>query len=587
MHNPRSAAFMSTLAEKKTAIFNAVKPIYADYKEIIEAWESVALTTHPIEEETGVMDTRSSSFTMVFMLLDYLIKEHNVDLSDIHTLVDRYERHILHIIEPYIQSDFPNIVKVSPSISVRKNEKLIQSLLKEDITQTGSSVLYHKLREAISMNQFNTDTTNIPTLAINEKTVQAIAQIFPKADRGMQMPEEEIEKWEGMMSEAVTKMDDLTADIFDIVSLLWLQRNHTESTFAGMIEFHSDDALELRQIQKRQNDRGIVNSYLKSDRDEVMKRIAALASIWVKLDDKNGIQFVDKRNPAASKDYQITDLKRLFMIDSVKFAYDKKTGEPIGIYSCKIRPGEILTYYLEGSEKSLGALSLKALQYNPVQQKYHKRLTRYLSWQWRIRQRKSDYERPYKIGGDKGLLSAIGLEPNTRFPTRTKESFENILDTLMADGIIDKWYYVSIDENEIGKRGWLDYWMQLQVIIVPPETFIAYSDEMTTLQANDFDKLAKAMKIGQPIKESKELIEDKTSIQMSFSLDNTNKPQNSDDLKITPEVIKTTRRKRGLSISLAAKQLEISHSTLSRFERGLITKPNKENLEKMKEWLSN
>jgi hypothetical protein len=51
--------------------------------------------------------------------------------------------------------------------------------------------------------------------------------------------------------------------------------------------------------------------------------------------------------------------------------------------------------------ENLGLLALKTLQHIPVKQKYHKRLARYLSWKWRIRQKKENYLTPYHIGGEK------------------------------------------------------------------------------------------------------------------------------------------------------------------------------------------
>lgn len=56
----------------------------------------------------------------------------------------------------------------------------------------------------------------------------------------------------------------------------------------------------------------------------------------------------------------------------------------------------------------------KALEYNSYRHKYHKRLIRYLTWQWRIRQMFSSLKRPYSIGGDKGLLAVMGINQNQK-----------------------------------------------------------------------------------------------------------------------------------------------------------------------------
>lgn len=56
--------------------------------------------------------------------------------------------------------------------------------------------------------------------------------------------------------------------------------------------------------------------------------------------------------------------------------------------------------------------------------------------------------------------------------------------------------------------------------------------------------------------------------------------------QVSPETINKERTDRGLSILEAAKEMGISHSTLSRYERNLIKRPYTVSLEKMKEWLN-
>lgn len=69
-----------------------------------------------------------------------------------------------------------------------------------------------------------------------------------------------------------------------------------------------------------------------------------------------------------------------------------------------VTPGSFLSKYLYGSEKPTGLLSKKALEYNSKQQRYHKRLTRYLCWRRRIQQLYQHLTHSYSIGGLKGLL---------------------------------------------------------------------------------------------------------------------------------------------------------------------------------------
>ncbi len=74
-----------------------------------------------------------------------------------------------------------------------------------------------------------------------------------------------------------------------------------------------------------------------------------------------------------------------------------------------------LSKYLYGSEKLVGLLSKKALEYNSKQQKYHKRLTRYLSWRWCIQQSYQHLTHSYGIGGSKGLLQVMEISMKRKF----------------------------------------------------------------------------------------------------------------------------------------------------------------------------
>ena len=245
----------------------------------------------------------------------------------------------------------------------------------------------------------------------------------------------------------------------------------------------------------------------------------------------------------------------------------------VGIYECKIRPGELLANFLYGSKKSSGLLALKTLQYNPVKQKYHKRLARYLSWQWRIRQKGADYFRPYSIGGDKGLLNVMGIEANARYGSRIKEQFENILDSLQKDEVIKDWVYLDFDENVIEKhKTWFeDDWLTNKVQILPPEeitepnkdnSISSHELEPQYYEQMNFAALLKNMTEGEAA----------AAVQQ--------------ELEVSPENIKRIRIGRNKKLAEAAKEIGIAHTTLSRYENGKIVSPTQANLDKMKAWIN-
>lgn len=567
------------LSEMKIKVFNISKKLFWDQPVIIKKWEEVSKVTTPTEVENGIINGTSQSFSALYYLFMTILKQEEIE--SINAIVERYGKQIKELITPLIVSELEG--------NTGDNKKeLIDQLLKFEVAETGSSLLYHRLREAISLNQFK-EKEGIPRVEIKNGNLTHIAEIHTHNEDSIILTNAEVEQWETLMTQAITSMDDLTADTFDVISILWMKSANSES---DVLSFSHEDVLKMRQIQKKKNAAGY-ESFRKKDRDEVMRRLAALASIWIKVDEDDDVQFIEKRN-SLDKEYKQARLKRLFQVDNVTVAHDRSTNEMIGIVECDIRPGELLSSYLFGAKRSTGFLSLKALQYNPIKHKYHKRLTRYLSWQWRIRQRKADFERPYKIGGSKGgLLSVMGMEAIYDRPMRTRESFENVLDTLQDDGVINTWYYAEIDEDKIGKgnKGWLEnYWMTLTVVILPPEEMLMLENKNT--QQNPFLNIDMKL-VTEMVQKSNEQVEDLSDIhaepvQLSLDLlfDKRDAiPKKDEETVLSPKLVQETRKKRGLTLSRAAKEIGIAHTTLSRYEKGVILKPNKKNDEKIKAWI--
>ncbi|WP_018922960.1 helix-turn-helix domain-containing protein [Salsuginibacillus kocurii] len=528
--------------------------MFSDFEDVQRRWQHVFTISESIEE----IEQNSQSLMALRILIHTIQEEHRVPLEQIAS----YKEQIEPLLRPFVD------LEVSPS----SREELIASLMKEDNIEAGSSFLYHKLREAISMNQFEAKN-GVPQVEIEHKGDRHVAEIHMHTEDGLVLNNAEVEQWETLMTQAITSMDDLTADAFDIISIMWMQSAEHEH---DMVPFSHEDVLKLRAMQKKKNGTGH-ESFRKRDRDEVMKRLAALASIWIRVDEEDEVQLIDQDEVA---DYKKARMKRLFQVDNVTVARDRKTDEMIGIYECDIRPSDLLAGYLRGAGKSTGMLSLRALQYNPNKHKYHKRLTRYLSWQWRIRAGQEDYGRPYKIGGGRGLLAVMGMELNNDRPFRTKESFEKTLDTLQDDGVIAEWRYVEIDEEKIGKGnpGWLqNYWLQLQVIILPPADLKASLASPSILGIPDMSKLGEQLDLPAPEEVRYTEVE---QIPLHF-----NESMPPPPPKVSAETVKEARESRGLSIKRAAKEIGIAHTTLSRYERGMIKKPNRKNDEKIKDWL--
>ncbi len=527
---------------------------FPDFPELIASWkEDIEKLSEPNLGEFQPCQ----SLKAFLVIINRLASEHMLNLQDIEEWIHTYSQDIREFVIPYI-----NIEQNHSSLD---RHDIVTELLNQSFIESGSALLFHKLRDTISKNEFEIDT-DFPTALIQEKALKATAQVRSEGNAPQLLSTGEIEQWKNLTAQAITSMDDLTADIFDIISILWMKQATNKDQ---MINFHTDDALNLRQVQGRKNLDGYQTGYRKKERDEIMKRLAALTTIWIRIE-RDKLKFVDADSNEIDELDQV-QFNPLFVLDSVTVAY--RGSEPVGIYECKIRPGDLLGNFLFGSKKSSGLLALKTLQYNPVKQKYHKRLARYLSWQWRIRQKGADYYRPYSVGGDKGLLNVMGIKETARYGSRIKTQFENILETLEQDGIIKEWTYLDFEESMVEKdtRWFEDHWINAKVQIVPP----------TEITLQNRSKKVFALEIDEQKSDEMDyvaLLKNMTDSEVAATIETA--------LEVTPENMKNMRISRGMKLSAVAKEIGISHTTISRFENGKIMSPTEENMKKMKLWLN-
>jgi len=256
------------------------------------------------------------------------------------------------------------------------------------------------------------------------------------------LPEQDQEMlWLSLVESTINAFDELTADLLDIISHMWVLQKKDED---GYIDFHSDEVLKLRHDQL--DNKPLV--IRERDRFKVMKRVAALSSIWISMRE-NDVKVVNKDEIQDDEEYDFTTFHRMFDINSVKVAYDKKTGEPKGIYELKIKPAPILRTYFDTSLQTFIPLDLKVIQYSYHTQRELKRLGRYLSYQWKVRTLSRSLKQPFKV---RTLIETLDF-PASYNGIIVRDKLEQTLDMLTKDGIIAEWYYQEpVDESRVGKR---------------------------------------------------------------------------------------------------------------------------------------
>lgn len=442
------------------------------YKNNEVLWHKWNAYYQDVKEDNSRIITSSHLSPSFSMLAQWLEKQQKKGVSSlqIFTEIDHYKNEIHETINLFIEQEFLKGIKSRGEVVPIPLEN-DDNLKKDDYYEVNNSAVYYKLRDGIAKNQFEeNDETKIKAYPIETKDSNGLAQLSSHKDEDLRLTNiEEAARWNTLVDGVMSNMDDLTADCLDTITIQWLNEAKSPDEF---IDFSYEQVLEMCSIPKaKAND---IEYYRAEDKIKVAKRIAALASIFIYLNDENEVVVLnDRAEPGRHYEMKREVIKRLFVLDSVVLWRDKNTNEYMGIESCRIKPGSFLSGYLYGSNNTTALLSKKALEYNSYRYKYHKRLIRYLTWQWRIRQMFSSLNRPYSIGGDKGLLAVMGIKQNQK-PNRIREQLENVLLDLESEKVISLWEYDNgLDEEKLAKKNWFkNYYSQLGIRILPPKELI-------------------------------------------------------------------------------------------------------------------
>lgn len=416
--------------------------------------------------------------------------------------------------------------------------------------ETNSATLHYQTQKSLSTKNFDTAKgEHFPSadLSTPNKKLKAYAVLKPREKEISPYPNtEELTRWQNRISDLLLNMNDLTADVFDSISAIWLrQAKHYES----MVTIKADDFLQFRGLkQKKGGNNSQRGGYEIEQRQAIAEQIEILSRTWIKVLEMEITEEVAGKKGSFRKRRKWGG-ESLAIVVSSKFGEldDKNILDP---FVWNVRPGDVFSKFLFGAGRQTALLAQKALEYDPYRQKFEKRLARYLAYQWRIRQQGGNYLQPFMV---ETLLNAIGLEINQKHPNRAKEILEKILDTLLKDNLIKGWQYENgIDESIVGKRDWSKEWIQWKIFIEPPQVIMDQYAQIksppTTKTAKQIEKLSPSQKeeIGKKFKE--------------------------------------TRLKRGLTQMQIAEELGIHQSHISRIEKGQST--SKETLKKIEKWFA-
>mgnify|MGYP003467011107 CR=1 FL=1 len=546
--------------QKKIAVFEEVKGLFKELPFLLELWYQDAYHTtleEKIQQRPGAQ--QSESFRAIYhLIIEELSDYKRFTKLLIRNTVLHFEDTIKEHVTPYLA----DLIEHDCNIPLTEREYIYAN----------TSTPFHLMRRIVTSktNFAEKETGFLGTELIDSQgTLHGFAELRPAP---LFQTEAEVDQNFGLnlLETTLSSLDELTADIFDLVSYQWMTGKRDSE---GFIEFHSDDALLLRHYEKGETPDQL--KFKERDRFNIMRRVAALSSVWIALNDgPEGVKIVNA-SEIDSRLYNFQDFKRMFDIGSVRIALDKKTNKPKGIYALQIKPSTLLQPYLDGTKSSLGVLDLKVFKYSYVSQREHKRLIRYLSRQWKIRSIKGTVNQPFKIAT---LLNEMNF-PARLNGVQLRDRFEEILDDLQRDEVIATWCYTEeIDEARIGKRGWIQsYWSQFSVVITPPSTVVLENKKKITLPNAPVET---NVSTNEPVEtEYTEVVVEKTE-QTEFIFEAPEKIQ-----ALTPEMMRTKIDELGYSIRKAADEMGISHTTLSRYIAHKIKRQNKDNDQRMMMWL--
>ncbi|EJR80696.1 MULTISPECIES: helix-turn-helix domain-containing protein [Bacillus cereus group] len=540
------------------------EPIYKTNEQVWNKWNAYFKDVENNNNKVLTSPHASPSFTALVSWLEKK-QESGITLVQIYAKIDSYKEEIYKEIEGFIDKEFQNVAS-SSSIIVENDQNIEETSIvnHEDYYEVNNSAVYYKLRDGIAKNQFEEDElSKVLQYPIETKSSTGVAQLSSHKDEDLRLTNiEEAARWNTLVDDVMSNMDDLTADCLDAITIQWINEAKSPDDF---IDFSYEQVLEMCNIPKT-----VVKNkeyYRAEDKIKIAKRIAALASIFIYLNDDNEVVVLNDRDDDGERlELKREVIKRLFVLDSVVLWRHSVTNEYMGIESCRIKPGSFLTNYLYGSNNTTALLSKKALEYNSYRHKYHKRLIRYLTWQWRIRQMYSSLKKPYSIGGDKGLLAVMDI-PKDWKPNRIREQLENVLMDLENEKVISHWEYSDpLDEQQIGKRNWFkNYYTNLGITILPPEEMLQSMDRV--IGKKSIEEPQEQLPEVTVVKEIKKTVESVEQIEK----------------KIRDQILKVHNEKK-VSIREIADEMSISPSTLSRFCNYKTKRLSKKALEKLTKW---
>ncbi|WP_245698330.1 helix-turn-helix domain-containing protein [Sporosarcina ureilytica] len=411
----------------------------------------------------------------------------------------------------------------------------VELLVKSNNLVVMSNVVYQFVIEVLSNKKFRQcENSKWPKATRLSKMLNGSVQLIPYKGN---------EKVSTLVNEVwgqVENLSELDVDVFDSLCHLFLEKT---SYVKDSIEIRLDDLLNIRGLKPKLGGNGRRGGYDKRQREQVLNALSIIQSLWIHIEH---VVVYEQGRPIKKS------------IEGRAFHFKDLNGNKCRFNESEMQNrflltiGEVLEIFLEGSGRQVKLLPIQAIEYNPYQRSWEKKIIRYLSWRWRTQARKASYLQPHKIST---LLEKLGVPLKSETPSRIRDRFEKALDILVDDGVITYWQYDSWDEDVVTKKGWLRIWQETTVIIAPPDDIIKhYQPLVRNKAANDKRNLTSLSGRGE----------------------------------VNAEIGKEFKKKRvelGLTLQQVSHEIDISTSYLSNIERGRAT-PSYNLYNRIRDWVN-
>jgi DNA-binding XRE family transcriptional regulator len=326
---------------------------------------------------------------------------------------------------------------------------------------------FQGIREALYKNTFqHVEGTPWPTAQLARGGTKGYAQLRPAVmDTDPALPAQRVEAWVQTMWRQQSELSDLDADGLDALCAIYLNQARAPDDAAVA---DVDEILAMRGLKPKRGGQGRRGGYEPEQRAEMVKALSHIQNLWIDIGEVKVYE-----NDSQGRRAQRATIKTL---QSRPFIITDRMGQVrldgyLDVERFIFRPGKAFAAFLFGAGRETGLLFQKALQYDPLRRKWEKRLTRYISWQWRTVEQSGEFVQSFRVST---LLEAVGEQLNERYPTKTRARLERALQTLEQDGVLARWRYLDWRASDIERRNWGGKWLQGTISVEAPVSIREY-----------------------------------------------------------------------------------------------------------------